>query len=78
MHAGTRRIGNDDFWTTMLLYKILGKNVLHIASIKQSIIQPVYTGVFFGIFYRFGNILDTYHLTGLSCHKIGNSTRASI
>jgi len=35
--------------TEMLLYKILGKNVLHIAGIKQSIIQPVYTGVFFGI-----------------------------
>ena len=41
MHASTWRVGDDDIGATMLVDEILCEDVLHVASVEQSVVQVV-------------------------------------
>ena len=41
MHAGTRRVGNDNIRLSVFFDKIIGQDVFHIACIEQRVLNAV-------------------------------------
>ena len=78
VHAGTRRVGNNYFGATVLLYKLFGQNIFHVARIEQCINNVVYLRIYFSIFYCFRYIFNADYLLCLLCHKVCDGSRARI
>ena len=78
MHAGTRRIGNDDVGLAMLFDEVAIEDVLHVARKELGVLDAIYLRVLFGIFDGFGHIFDADDLPGLPCNEVGNGAGAGI
>ena len=78
VHAGAGRVGDDDIGSAVVADKVCGEDVFHVAGIKERVVEPVKLGVDFSVGNGFGHILNAHHLTGLSCHKVGDGARAGI
>lgn len=47
MHTGTWWIGNNNIWTSVLVYEILRKDIFHITGIKKRVLYMVQGGIHF-------------------------------
>ena len=66
MHSGTWWVGDDDIGLTVLCDKLVSKDILHIASIEQGVVDAVNLRVDLSVLDSLGHILDTYHPASLA------------
>ncbi len=78
MHAGTRRVGDDDVGATVLLYEGLVQHVLHVARIEQRVPDAVQPTVLLGILNGGGDILNANYLAALAGEEVGDSSGSRI
>ena len=78
VHTGTRWVGDDDVWATMLSDEVVGEDILHIACIEEGIGDVVYLGVDLGILDSLRYVFDTNHLLGLVSHEVGDGSGTGI
>ena len=78
VHTCPWRIRDDDIRTTMFCNEILSQDILHIAGIKQGIVDTVDCGIDFCILDGFRDIFDTDHLLRLTGDEIGDGSRTGI
>ena len=78
MHAGTRRVGNDDVGSVMLCYEVVGQDVLHISGKELCVTDAVNLRVYLRIFYGLWNILNTDNLRCTFGNKVGYSASTGI
>ena len=71
VHACTRRIGDDDIRTSMLLDESVVKDILHIACIEAGVRNAVELGVDLRILDGFRHIFDADDLSRLTGHEVG-------
>ena len=74
MHTSAWWIGDDDIGLTVLCDKLIGKDVLHVASIEQGVLDAVNLRVNLSVLDGLGHVLDTNNLLGLTGHKVGYGT----
>ena len=78
VHTGTRWVGDDDVWATMLSDEVVGEDILHIACIEEGIGDVVYLGVDLGILDSLRYILNADNLTCLACHEAVSYTHLTL
>ena len=80
MHTGAWRVCDDDVWSAVFLYEVLGEDVLHVACIEQSVVDAVDLGVDLRVLYRLWYVFYAYHLACSVRHEIGYraSTRVEV
>ena len=78
MHSCAWRVGNDNIRTSMLGNKVTCKDILHVTRKESEIIKAVQLCIDTRIDYSILNILDTHHLLGMGCNKVGNGTSTGI
>jgi len=78
MHAGTRRVGDDDVGATMVADEFVGQDVLHVARIEQGVCNAVDFGVHLGVLDGFRHILYADDLPSLTGHEVGDGAGAGI
>ena len=78
VHACTRGVGDDDIRASMLLDESVVKDILHIACIEAGVRDAVELGVDLRVLDGFWHIFDADDLSRLTCHEIGNGSRAGI
>ena len=78
VHACPWGVGNDDVGPAVLLDKVIGQQVLHVAGVEEGVGNAVDVRIDFGILYGLGYILDAYHLASLSSYEVGNRSRTCV
>ena len=78
MHTGTWGVGDDDIGTSVLGNKVVGQDVLHVASIEQGVLDAVNLAVDLGILDSLWYVFDADDLTGFLSHEIGNGASAGV
>ena len=66
VHAGTRRVGDDDIGTAVLVDEILCQHILHVACKEEGVGDAIDLRIYFGVFDGFGYILDADDLACLA------------
>ena len=74
MHTCAWRVCYYDIWTTMLFYKLLVQDILHITSIEQGVVYAVKIRVYLSIFNSLWHIFYANDLFGIPCNKVSDST----
>ena len=78
VHAGTRRVGDDDVGLAVLLDEVAVQDVLHVASKELGVLDAVYLRVHLSILDSLGHVLDADDLAGLPCHEVGDGACARV
>ena len=78
MHAGARRVGDDDVGPPMLLEEVVVEDVLHVACEEERVVNAVDLRVHLRILDGFRHVLDADDLTGLAGHEVGDGARAGV
>ena len=78
VHAGTRRVSDDDVRPSVLSNEVVGQDVLHVAGIEQRVLDTINLAVDFGILNGLWHVFNANDLSGLFCHEVGNGTRSCI
>ena len=78
MHAGTRRVGDDDIGATMFGDELIGEDVFHIAREEERVGDAVDLGVYFRVLDGLRDIFDANDLSGLTGHEIGDGAGAGL
>ena len=66
VHTSTRRVGDDDIRTAMLVDEVNGENVLHVASIEERVVDAVYCRIDLCILNSLWHIFDAHNLPSLT------------
>lgn len=79
VHTRTWGVGDDDVRPSVLFYKGIGKDVLHIAGIEEGLVlKPVQACIYLGILDGLGHVFDANDAAGVARHKVCNGARAGI
>src|SRR3712207_552818 len=78
VHAGTGRIGDNDFRSAMLGDEVIGKNVFHVSGIEECVGDSIYPAVHLGVFYSVFHILNSDNLLSALRHKISNGSGTGV
>ncbi len=76
VHAGARRVGDDDIRFPVLRDELVGEDLRHIAHHELRVRDVVLRGVDLRILHGGIHVLDADHPFGLVRHEIGNRARA--
>ena len=62
----------------MLLYEVLGEDVLHVARVKLGVVDAVDAAVLLGVLDGLWHILDADDVACLPGHEVGDGARARV
>ena len=78
VHAGAWRVGDDDIGASVLGDEVVGKDVLHVTGIEQSVVDVVYLRVDLGILDGLRHILYADDFLRLLRHEVGYGACAGV
>ena len=78
MHTCSWRVSDNGIRSTVLFNKLIGKDILHVASEEQCVVELVDVSIDFGILNSFLHIFDTDDFSGFLGYEIGDGTCAGI
>ena len=76
VHAGARRVGNDDVRLSVLRDELVGEDLRHVAHHELRVRDVVLRGVDLRVLHGSIDVLDADHPLGLVCYEIGNRASA--
>ena len=78
VHSCAWRVGDYHVGTSVACYEFVGKDVLHVAGVEQSILNSVDRRVHLGVLDCLRNIFDAYHFACAACHEVGYGARSCV
>lgn len=78
VHTGTRRVGDDNVWLSVLGDELISKNVLHIPCIEVGIVYAIKLRVYLCILNSLWNIFNANNFLGFTSYEIGDGARTSV